>query len=818
MLVLVRICNAYAEPRLHLFIDPWRLYSSGRLALPGDWGLTGRIIDEPPPVVTSEAPANTPAAPHTTPYSSIHRSPATVNSTPPIVSSGVWHRGTPQMYAPDPQHLGYGRGRGYPPLYWPQFPQYPYAMPAYSSAPPSFHPNPYLNRQASPTREPSPIPTPERPAPGYNRGGYENHNSSQRKQEREEERNSPFLELTIKAELLAATSRGDEPYQYRTLNKDEIRLVSLWPGFKDSPLRASVYHTSLENSGQYRALSYVWGSSDKPHTMWTPDGHLPLTSSLEAALRRIRHPTEPSTLWVDAVCINQNEEDDAAKTEKAAQIRLLPHIFQRSTCVFAYIGSDESNSNKETDTDVAIETLMQIQAQGMCREQDMKWPEQLPEIPPTWRGKPIPADNDAAWSAIKCFFHNPWFRRAWIVQEIVFAPSVRVLSGSWMVDWNDLFSAVEIIQGMSDSPSGLHLEARQAWSNFTALATQRELEARKQRPDLLQVLEHFRHVQSKYARDHFFALLGLCKNTENKMLDPDYNSDFAVVVRRYACFIANQDRISGDGRGRNMMQMLYRAGLSSQPARFPSWIPNWTAPALCSSLYSLSHRGARWAASAEPRPKFRCDVSSDELEIQGRLVDRITAVSRACCIRRQLGPYLAEVASFVHGDPNLAWKLPIAGGATLPRSQSAGSPPGIDTRASYEALRAFLAAGGAADAPPTQRGASTTSPQDRVLGQHWARAQNYLAALRETFIGWRCVATQTGLCGVAPGGVLVGDVVTVLDGGAVPFILRKGSRRGDSFRLVGECYVHGLMDGEAARMASLNGSEEEEKCAMLRLY
>ena len=678
------------------------------------------------------------------------------------------------------------------------------------------------------------------PAPGYGRAGYSDNNNKNNnnnnndsnnnnnigghsKQQREEEHNSPVLELALRPELFAATSRGDEPYQYRTLNKNEIRLVNLWPGLADSPLRAIVYHATLENPGHYRALSYVWGNSDKPHSMWTPDGRIPLTWSLDAALRRIRHPTEPFVLWVDAVCINQNEADDAAKAEKKAQIRLLPHIFQRSTCVFAYIGGNESDEgNRLTDADAAVETLMQIQAQEMCKRKDMKWPEQLPEIPPTWQGKPRPADNDPAWSAIKHFFHGPWFCRAWIVQEIVFAPSVRVISGSWIVDWNDLFSAVEMIQNMSAAPTGLHQDAREAWSNFTTLAAQRETEAQKKRPELLQVLEDFRHVQSKYTRDHFFAPLGLCKNTEDKILDPDYQVDFSVLVRRYACFIANQDGGLGDGGGCNMMQMLYRAGCSSQPARFPSWIPNWTAPTLCSSLYSLSHRGARWAASTKPKPEFRCDISSDELEIQGRLVDRVTEISRACCTHQQLGHYLTEIESFIqnsrfspwgdHCDPNLAWKLPIAGGATLPRNQSAGLP-GADMCASYEALRVFLAAGGSAETPPT---APPTNTQDIVLGQYWARAQNYLAALRETFIGWRCVITQTGLCGIAPGDVLVGDVVTVIDGGAVPFILRKGSRGHGSFQLVGECYVHGLMSGEAADMAALDGSEKEG--AMLRLY
>jgi hypothetical protein len=55
-----------------------------------------------------------------------------------------------------------------------------------------------------------------------------------------------------------------------------------------------------------------------------------------------------------------------------------------------------------------------------------------------------------------------------------------------------------------------------------------------------------------------------------------------------------------------------------------------------------------------------------------------------------------------------------------------------------------------------------------------------------------------------------GDQIYVLNGGAVPFVLRKGKRLLNGRRLVGECYIHGLMNGEAIQ------SEYEERD--VRLY
>jgi hypothetical protein len=40
----------------------------------------------------------------------------------------------------------------------------------------------------------------------------------------------------------------------------------------------------------------------------------------------------------------------------------------------------------------------------------------------------------------------------------------------------------------------------------------------------------------------------------------------------------------------------------------------------------------------------------------------------------------------------------------------------------------------------------------------------------------------------------VGDVVSIFQGVNVPFVLRKS---GEHYRLVGSCYLHGMIDGQA---------------------
>jgi hypothetical protein len=57
------------------------------------------------------------------------------------------------------------------------------------------------------------------------------------------------------------------------------------------------------------------------------------------------------------------------------------------------------------------------------------------------------------------------------------------------------------------------------------------------------------------------------------------------------------------------------------------------------------------------------------------------------------------------------------------------------------------------------------------------------------------------LYGLCPRDTQVSDLVCILYGCSVPVVLRKAySGIEGAFELVGECYVHGMMDGEALEL------------------
>ncbi|KAG7153063.1 Heterokaryon incompatibility protein 6 like [Verticillium longisporum] len=82
------------------------------------------------------------------------------------------------------------------------------------------------------------------------------------------------------------------------------------------------------------------------------------------------------------------------------------------------------------------------------------------------------------------------------------------------------------------------------------------------------------------------------------------------------------------------------------------------------------------------------------------------------------------------------------------------------------------------------------------LGSRWVTSAQYRCYSR------RLAVTEKGYLALIPPLAEVGDMVAVIPGTAVPFILREKGYDVDMsekvYTLVGESYVHGLMNGEAA--------------------
>ncbi len=117
-----------------------------------------------------------------------------------------------------------------------------------------------------------------------------------------------------------------------------IRLLRLMPYDDDehSPIHCQLFDYPLLGSGRrthlYEALSYVWGSPEKSRLVSTDEGSLSVTENLHAALSRLRNHFSPRIIWIDAICINQDD-----KEERGHQVRSMVEIYSRASRVVVWL-------------------------------------------------------------------------------------------------------------------------------------------------------------------------------------------------------------------------------------------------------------------------------------------------------------------------------------------------------------------------------------------------------------------------------------------------------------------------------------------------
>jgi hypothetical protein len=574
--------------------------------------------------------------------------------------------------------------------------------------------------------------------------------------------------------VLHSTGRR-ELYRYNPLEPGYMRLLYLFPGATGEPLQTILNHIPCSSAGTYRALSYVWGTDQRTEELITPDGVIPITLSLSNALRGLRQETEAIMLWADAVCINQ-----ADNTEKCQQIRMLPQIFQASASMYAFLGGGE-------EAEAALEMLMQVRSKAVLEEQERAkedvdpydWPSGLPPVPRSWEGGRIPPLRHHIWDSVKALFALPYFRRVWIIQEVVAAQGVKVVCGKWLIDWNDLHLALETVDREVQISDEDFSQLRSNWEPFLSLAAQREWEARQYRWNLMILLEHFRYAQSTLTRDRLFALVGLASDGNEDDFEPDYDSSLEQVMLKFARVFVRQ------GQG---MQLLYRAGLNAQSDRFPSWVPDWFTERPV-GLHDSADTGVTFSACGPQTASVECGPEEDELSVEGHEMDAIEKISTASNVEQEWELYFEEMdemigsatlTSAMGSREDLKWKVPVAS-AKFPRAAGSGA---MDMKKSYGAFRSYI------------KGSGKTEVGSHIAGHSKNAWMNYSACLKETLEGWRFVVTTRGYVGIVPNLAEIGDIVAVMKGGCVPLLLRRSATRLGALRLVGECYIHGVMKGQ----------------------
>lgn len=408
----------------------------------------------------------------------------------------------------------------------------------------------------------------------------------------------------------------------------------------------------------------------------------------------------------------------------------------------------------------------------------------------------MPFPDDEIWAKVTALFANPWFRRAWIVQEAVIAHKLKVVLGKTRIDWNHLFLVMEHIDKDLEVTESIESIS---WVPFLKLGRLRHVEDRSGRVSILKLLENFRHAKSSDPRDKFFSLLGIASDGNLEELEPDYSSPIAEVTQRFAGALIR--RFSAQ---KQAMLLLYRAGLS-QSYDLPSWVPDWLEEKP-NWLHDALGRGNAFNACGDTQERIKYVSDTGELEVEAYLVDEVEYVTESCNAfeRPEQRSYFKEVKELlegVFGDvwdteqlQRVLWEAPIAGA----KHPKIARPGDLSIQDSWQAFRELLKL----DRQDEKNEGYipkgfVARPRDEDESILETKSRVYQSLLSDEVRGWRFLILKgRNLCGIAPNIVQEGDAIHIFHGGVVPFITRRSEERKGAYRLVGQCYIWGMMQGE----------------------
>lgn len=588
--------------------------------------------------------------------------------------------------------------------------------------------------------------------------------------------------------------------------------------------------------GDYAALSYVWGGPSHTRRIVVNDQEIQVGHNLEVALRALSKRPDFQVgfkLWVDAICINQEDY-----TERGRQISKMRDIYGDAWTVIAWLGEEGENSSK---------AMQLVQSLADTNPEDG---EQL--------AARLMADPNClgtgCWTALDDFMYREYWYRLWIIQELVLGSSALVLRcGDYFLEWTTFCWGVgflfDHLWTVKDSLLLYEIHGRghagsraTVWSTTSLHLVRQDLWALSQYEEqgrghlgFSRLLNVANSANSRDDRDKVYGLVGMMDPIIAKQLVPNYRAHPAEVFASVAKIFILTERSLDPLREGNPWSQTYT----------PSWAADWTWNG------RLRHRnpekylwGPFWTHkgrphAAEPAIPFRASggsipevsFSNNDLHLtcRGFIVDKIDGLAA-----REQGYFEWSKESIVQPEHG---------------SNMYGDVYDV-TKALYLALIADRVADGqraserhaaVLNLPSTF---ASAQPQFQRLGWQWLSTQqgyyfrwekwrlanvhfrlmglpldNYFnenipdgaseydytevySCVDRTGKGRRFMTTVKGYLGWVPDNLYGddeaqtknGDLIAIVFGCSTPLVIRP---EGKYFLVVGEAYVQGLMEGEA---------------------
>jgi hypothetical protein len=260
---------------------------------------------------------------------------------------------------------------------------------------------------------------------------------------------------------------------------------------------------------------------------------------------------------------------------------MMQDIYKQARAVFIWLGPMPPGYDQDP---VDLQALQAINA-----------PWQTHMGMPVYKVEDIPAYDawlaenlgDRAFDALAEFLQIPWFRRVWIIQELLCAKHVVIWRGIMVMDPNTILSGAGSILNLHHVNIRLQIGAK-GLANRLHITCAGRLEqlrqgvARGEQIPMIALLLATHSFQATDRRDKIFALVGLASDMDERFVD--YSKDIKQVVTELS-------RMFLTGKLLNFSSPLdvltYITRPDGEHEDLPSWVTEWTLRSDSSLFTSL---------------------------------------------------------------------------------------------------------------------------------------------------------------------------------------------------------------------------------------
>lgn len=628
-----------------------------------------------------------------------------------------------------------------------------------------------------------------------------------------------LLPNASKSSSILERNEQDASLNYSNLQekKEEIRVLEILPGEDHEEVRCRLkHHSCLKSFPRYTALSYCWGNLTDLVPITVNGCPHQVTRNLEAALRALRKSGRNS-IWVDALCINQKD-----KVEQGHQILRMKDIYKNGIETIAWLGNDHGGH-----AELGF-TRLELLARKTPRAE---FEESIAEL---LRGRTGWSKTLAAWPAVQALLDFPYWQRTWIIQELALSPRVMFLWGQHETSLNTLNDAVAVLRenkpksncferGYKDIVYLLHILER-----TKAIAGKKGMGM-----DMETILSFSRRSLATKPEDKMFGVVGLCFDGSILLPNPSYLDPLDTILRNMT--ILRIKLRDGDKRSRaRPMDLICIDNPTTQKRRdLPSWVTDWPkmwigAPG--DPWASSDSRGLRAGYQACGKSKAEANFLENDmiLSVRGYVFDIVRSTSAVMLIDNEkhqnyVSPAMLDQDSSttfsrndnIYGnEDNLyeaIWRTLFADRALESKEKApvfyrdhlntlwyedGKQYESRRNRRAYQnvsTVRTFEIYGRTIEAWTQYK--PTSEPTSKLaVPKTKAEQGDFIRALKFRDMDHRrLITTGKGYVGLAHAQSVIGDKICLLMGCTMPMILRPYE---GGYRLVGETYVHGIMDGE----------------------